>query len=98
MIIRARSELNLLVKSLYASRKKAVDAKGLPLLQGEGHPLEPLWVPEQTFFSYILVQILLPEVVDPRDLVGCNISAACPACHDCNNAEIQFERKKRAKF
>ena len=41
--------VNLLVESLYASRKEAVDAKGLPLLQGEGHPLEPLWVPGQRF-------------------------------------------------
>ena len=42
-------KLNLFIKSLDASRQKAMDAKGLPLLQGEGHPLEPLRVPDQSF-------------------------------------------------
>ena len=42
-----RVKLNLFFKSLDASRKKPVDAKGLSLLQGEGHPLEPLRVPDQ---------------------------------------------------
>ena len=42
-------KLNLFIESLDASRKEAMDAKGLPLLQGEGHPLEPLWVPDKLF-------------------------------------------------
>ena len=78
--------VNLLIESLYASRKEAVDAKGLPLLQGESHPLEPLWVPDQHFLLTIsLFQLLsLPEVVDPRDLIGSHISAACSPCHSCH--------------
>ena len=37
--------------------------------------------------------MLLPEVVDPRDLVGGNIGAACPG-HSCNGRNKVWRRNK----